>query len=180
MRSIAILVWLILVGGCSPQADHPFGRGTQAKSPLPLLDMTGGPSSLVLPDDRVVVLNFWSVFCAPCREEMPSLQRLQRMVDADRVKVIGISVDRDRFLIEEFIRQYGVTFSTHIDPDKKVSATHYGVKWIPETVIIGPGGRIEWRHTGIMAWDQPSVVSLLDELLPQGSLPAQRYSSLLF
>jgi peroxiredoxin len=133
-----------------------FGGG--GLSPPPLPDARGPrlaeapPFSLPAPDDevrrladhagQVVVLNFWATWCAPCREELPTLEALHRELGGEGLEVVGVSVDRgDRESVQRFAERHALSFSILHDPDQEL-ARSYGVVGYPTTVVIDRAGKI--------------------------------------
>ena len=95
-RTLRLIVLFAALVATSARADAPIE--TAAPQPLPLLTvetLDGQPASLADFAGKVVVLNLWATWCAPCREEMPSLDRLQAQF-ADRDLIVGDTVGRSR------------------------------------------------------------------------------------
>src|SRR5229473_3861482 len=67
---------------------------------------------------KVVVLNFWATYCAPCVEEMPSLNRLQKYIQSRNAVVLGASVDEDPDAYQKFLKDQGIIFPTCREPRK--------------------------------------------------------------
>lgn len=146
----------------------------EAREPLPdiaFLDMKGKPARLGDFRGRVVVLNLWATWCAPCREEMPSLDRLQRAFADAPVTVLALSVDRagpER--VRQFLDEVGIRhLAVYRDP--KMRATRaLRVPGLPATILVDRQGREVGRHLGIAEWDSEEVQAvirgLLDEPLP--------------
>ena len=137
---------LILQGlsSCSEQTRDAAMEGhafpLQSIESLPLL----GAAAPQL-EDKTLLINFWATWCAPCREEMPSLQRLSERLDPDRFAVIGVSVDEDANLVREFLLQYQIEFPNYLDADKKLASDRLGLLSYPQTFIVSPDGVITQR-----------------------------------
>jgi thiol-disulfide isomerase/thioredoxin len=163
-----------------PSAQGPlkaYATGTLAKlitheTPKPLTDIEfyDGDKKPVHVSDfagKVVVLNVWATWCAPCRVEMPTLARLQGMYPVDQMKVLPLSVDTEDKLpdVKSFI---GVHEPLGIYNDPHFAApSNYVVNAMPTTLIIDKQGREVARLEGEAHWDQPEVKALLDKLLTQ-------------
>lgn len=113
---------------------------------------------------KVVVMNFWATWCPPCREEMPSMERLWQKVKEKNIVVLGINVGEDADTIFEFNGQYPVSFPLPMDRDGKVIAS-YPVRGLPTTYIIDPQGRAVRRAVGSREWDDPDIIRQLESLL---------------
>ncbi len=162
------LIFLAVLGGC----DRRPPTAVRIGDPFPALQvrsLDGAPVNLDGFRGKVVVFNVWAVWCRPCREEMPSLERLSAQLDPDHFAVVGLSVDRDRYLVDEFLRRYRIRFPIYLDPDRRV-ATQLGVKVFPETLLVAADGTLQARIIGARAWDRPAVRALLARLYRDGHL----------
>src|SRR6267143_1530574 len=90
---------------------------------------------------ELLVLNFWATWCAPCIEELPSLDAFQRRFANSGVVVLGISADKDEKVYRDFLARARVSFITARDPDNKINAD-YGTFRFPETYIIDTKGKV--------------------------------------
>lgn len=109
---------------------------------------------------NVIVMNFWATWCPPCREEMPSMERLWNKVKNKNIIVLGINVGEDADTIFEFNGQYPVSFPLPMDIDGKV-IENYPVRGLPTTYIINPDGMATHRAVGSREWDDENMVKLL-------------------
>lgn len=116
---------------------------------------------------QVVVLNFWATWCAPCREELPTLEALHRELGGEGLTVLGVSVDGGgREPVQRFAERQALSFSVLHDPDQEV-ARSYGVVGYPTTVVIDRAGKIVLSEVGAWDWSHPDAVGWLRELLAQ-------------
>jgi peroxiredoxin len=114
---------------------------------------------------RIVLLNVWAIWCAPCRQEMPSMERLHRHFDEQDLTVLAVSVDlADTDTVKAFVDEQGYTFSVLHDPHGKIM-DWYRVRLIPVTFVIDRSGRVIGKAVGIRDWSEPSMIQLFDELL---------------
>lgn len=101
-------------------------------------------------EGKVVVVNFWASWCAPCYDEAPHLQNVwnEYRNDGD-VLFVGIQTqDKDRFSEgQAFIDQFGLTFPNGMDNDSKISV-RWALHGVPETFFVGKDGRIAYKHIG--------------------------------
>ena len=115
--------------------------GTVAIEPAPELvwtDLNGHEQTLEAYRDHIVVLNFWATWCAPCREEMPDLVRIQKRYGKYGVQVIGASADppSGRASVEEFVRRQKINFPILLGATtEQMQALDVGVV-LPATVVI--------------------------------------------
>ena len=102
---------------------------------------------------RTVVVNFWATWCAPCREEMPALDRVAR--SDPKLVVLAIDLDESAGKVDGFLESYRIgTAEPIIDAGKKV-ATRYAVVGLPTTFFIGPDGTV--RHLEIRGMDDAVI-----------------------
>jgi thiol-disulfide isomerase/thioredoxin len=96
---------------------------------------------------EVVILNFFTTWCGPCRAEMPELQRFAGEVKGKPIRVIGIDVEEKRETVESFLRELKITLPVALDEPGDV-VKKYGIDSYPTTVVIGPDGRIPLYQVG--------------------------------
>jgi len=111
---------------------------------------------------KPVVLNFWTTWCPPCVEEMPSLVQLQRRM-GPRITVLAVSWDASESEYHKFLRDYKIDLLTVRDPEKKTSDL-YGATGQPETFIIDASGTLRRKFIGPVAWNNPEIIEYLDKL----------------
>lgn len=114
---------------------------------------------------KVVVLNFWATWCGPCKEEMPSLDRLRRRLDPGRFSVLTVTTDRNPNSIRLFLAGLGLGLPVLFDEDQEVSRA-FLVRGLPTTVLIDREGTIVGRAVGPRIWDSPEAVALMQGLFP--------------
>jgi peroxiredoxin len=101
---------------------------------------------------RVLVLNFWTVTCGPCVEEMPTLEDLARVVEnRDDIELVTISVDRDWDTVSTVVPASS-PIPVLLDPDRSVVRGMFGTRLFPETWIVDPRGVIRLRVDGARDW----------------------------
>jgi peroxiredoxin len=154
---IAVLC-LSLVFGCNRGA-HPRQTGKQA----PDFTVTDGASSVHLASYRgkVVLLNFWASWCAPCIEELPSLLKLHH--DDPNLVVLAVSVDKDPEAYSRFIRNRHVDLITVRDPNETAASLYHTSMW-PETYLIDRNGVIQRKFVGATDWSDPEIRTYLRSL----------------
>lgn len=120
---------------------------------------------------KVLVLNFWATWCAPCVQEAPSLNEFAKMLSGSGVVVLGVSVDRNEKLYQSFIKRFGLSFQTARDPEENLSAL-YGTAKFPESYIIDRSGKVVRKYAGLpdrngqaIPWTDPELVSYVRSLL---------------
>ena len=113
---------------------------------------------------KLVLLNFWATWCAPCVREIPSLNRLyEQFADAGFV-VLAVSVDEDEEQYRKFLADADVAFPTARDPERAVSS-RYGTAKYPESYLIDGEGRVLRKYVGAEEWLGPEIVNYIRSLL---------------
>jgi len=158
----ALLAWLF-----AGDAPAPVDRGSPAPPfELPRIGETG-TLSLASLRGKVVLLNFWATWCAPCEEELPAMQRLHRELSGSAFELVAISVDADQAPVLEFRQRMGLGFTLLLDSDQRVARSYQTFRF-PETLLIGPDGVILERYVGPKDWDAPVYLDRIRRLLASG------------
>lgn len=114
---------------------------------------------------KVIVMNFWTVTCQPCIEEMPSLTSLARIVEErDDIELVTISVDEDWDTVRTAVPDSS-PLTVLLDADKAVVRDKFGTRLYPETWVIDPEGVIRLRVDGRRNWADPVVIDVLESYL---------------
>lgn len=155
---------------------NPLSKGEMAafvfkKEPEPLpelsfVDGTGAERNLKDWQGRVVLLNLWATWCAPCRKEMPALDRLQQALGSDRFEVVALSVDRGGIeKSQKFLDQIDVkALRLYVDPTTRATSQLKAVG-LPATLLIDAQGREIGRLTGPAEWDSEDAKRLIQAAL---------------
>lgn len=161
---------LLLFGAAgSPRAQDPSPRvGLEVGLTAPafaLPDLAGTLHTLAQYRGGVVLVTFWSTWCAPCRTEMPALQALYETYREQGFTVLAVNLNVDgRGPVEAFVSELGLTFPILLDPGKEVGRA-YRVFAIPASFLLDRQGRIASRRLGDPAWDQPQTRARVERLL---------------
>jgi thiol-disulfide isomerase/thioredoxin len=115
---------------------------------------------------RVVLLNVWATWCVPCRQEMPTLDRLQARLGGKDFLVMALSIDRKGIeAVRGFYQEVGVEkLAIYLDPSGKGSHG-LAIPGVPTTLLIDREGREVARKMGAAEWDGPEMVSLIDRIM---------------
>jgi len=146
-------------------------------------DMEGRPVHLQDYRGKVVLVNVWATWCPPCREEMPSMQRLyeevRREPGGEDFEILAVSVDAslqrpdplgrgvERRDLVEFGEEFGLTFPIVHDPAGDIQRI-YQTTGVPESFVVGRDGVIYKRIAGSTSWDAPQYRELIRRLLDAG------------
>lgn len=153
-----------------PEASFAFTLLEQPR-PLPAVDFIDGDGrAMTLADfhGKVVLLNVWATWCVPCREEMPTLDRLQAELGGPDFEVMALSIDRTGVdAVREFYDEIGVEhLATYVDSSGKASR-ELGTVGLPTTLLLDREGRELGRLVGPAEWDSPEVVAFIRGHLEQ-------------
>ena len=139
-----------LLGNPRPAPDAPF---TDASGKVLRLDGFRG---------KVVLLNFWATWCAPCKREMPALDRLQGMLGGHRFEVVALSLDRTGLkVVGPFFEETDLkNLAVYLDPRGKVQRA-FNITRFPTTVLVDPRGFEVGRLEGPAEWMAPEARALI-------------------
>ena len=160
-----IIVFFLLIFAISFTGSAGWAMGQIPKSPLKAIDFTltdinGKSHTLSAYKDKVFLLNFWASWCPPCREEMPSMQKMYDTWDKNKFILLAVNVDEGREKAKEFAQKNGYTFPILIDSERKVSK-NYEVSGIPTTYLIDEKGRILQRVVGSRHWSLEEIQRMI-------------------
>jgi peroxiredoxin len=131
---------------------------------------TGQTVSLAGLRGRVVLLNFWTTWCAECRPEIPMFERLHRDFAAQGLTVLGVNVREEPGAIQRYAQELGLSFPLLLDPQGKITAA-YGAIGLPTTFLIGRDGRAVALAIGPREWGSAPARTIIEALLAE---PAAR------
>lgn len=131
-----------------------------------LEDLSGKRLSLKNLKGKVVFLNFWATWCIPCREEMPTMEKLYRELRNEGLEIVAIDVMESKKDVREFVEELGLTFTVLLDRDGEVSKA-YGAWAIPATHIINRKAELVGKAMGPRQWDSEDAKTFFRELLSQ-------------
>jgi peroxiredoxin len=157
-------VAIVLLGSsCRPvsQEAEPAGSaGSQQPEPkttvarvgdrAPAFELTDLDGNWVKLDDykgQVVLLNFWAVWCGPCRTEFPVIQQVYERYKTQGFVVLAVNIQESEERIAEFANETGLTFPVLLDRRGQVSA-RYRVRGLPTSLLVDREGMILEKHIG--------------------------------
>lgn len=140
-------------------------------------DLAGNIVSLQNLRGKVVMLNFWATWCAPCVFEMPSLERLYQTHKARGLEIVAINIDPPKIEseVKAFAKLNGLSFKILLDQEISTPPL-YGVGGFPETIFVSREGKIlpfkdpqegkeSLRVLSDRPWDSPEYIQAVEELL---------------
>ncbi len=119
------------------------------KEPIPfeVTDLNGSSLSLEKYKGKVVLLDFWATWCAPCLQEMPNVKRIYKQYHQQGFEIIGISLDSNRNALEKYVRRNDIKWPQHFDGKawNNEVAKKYKVRSIPATFLLDRSGKIRYK-----------------------------------
>lgn len=148
----------------------PLGQFVPATppQPVPKVDFTDAAGRAVSLDDfagKLVLVNLWATWCAPCRREMPSLEQLQTRL-GDKLAILAISEDiGGSKAVAPFVAKLGLkALKVYLDPKNAVSQA-FKVDGLPTSLLIDRRGRVLGRVEGEADWVSPKMLAVIGPLL---------------
>ncbi len=148
-------------------------KKTRSLNPISFKDVEGSDLDLSHWSGKYVLLNIWATWCVPCREEMPTLDNLQRQLGGKNFEVVALSIDRAGVpIIQKFYTKIAIKhLAIYVDQTMK-AATDLQTYGIPTTLLISPEGRELGRLVGPATWDDPKMIAFLRDIInPKTSEP---------
>ncbi|AOE85492.1 TlpA family protein disulfide reductase [Pseudomonas sp. TCU-HL1] len=179
LRTCWLLLYILLslVGahlafGAEPAAE----TGTRAglivwPEPRPVEDVRfvdgeGKPRSLADFRGKVVLLNLWATWCVPCRQEMPTLDRLQAKLGGNDFQVVALSLDQGGLqVVRDFYREIGIQHLKIYLDEPMQAIQSIGAFGLPVTLLLDREGREIGRKAGAAEWDSPQVIEYVQEVM---------------
>lgn len=168
MRTRPILFALVLATAMLTTALSASALGTGSRAPeINLESLDGDQIRMRGLRGKVVIVDFWASWCAPCREEMPVLNRLYETYKDQGLVVIGVSQDERTRDARGFLRRTPAAFPIVIDSEHAV-AGRYSPPRMPTSYIIDRRGVVRHVHEGFRSGDERTIERQVRALLTQG------------
>ena len=160
MKRILFLVLVLTLTSC-----YSGSRPPKIGAIAPDFTVQDSAHSVTLSQFRgkVVVLNFWASWCAPCIQETPALVAMQERMRSKDVVILGVSIDEDEAAYNRFLKQYGINFVTVREPNQNTARVYGPTGW-PETYILDRNGVVRRKFIGPVEWTSPEVLEFLGKV----------------
>jgi len=134
--------------------------------PAPQFSLPGDSGDIRLSDlhGKVVYLDFWATWCAPCRKSFPWFNEIMARFKGQGLVIVAVNMDKDRKDVEKFLEKYPADFDIAYDPNGDV-ATQYDVMVMPSSYLIDRTGELYLAHAGFRDKDKASLESAIRILL---------------
>lgn len=139
----------LVAAGCKPVEavpDAPREKAGEAAPEFTLEQLGGGELSLAKLRGKPVLVDFWATWCAPCEKSIPVLVAFQKKY-ADRVQVLGVSVDWEREAVAPFVAEHAMNYPVLFGDESL--AMDYGAPGFPALFVVDAEGRIAAAHVGV-------------------------------
>ena len=152
VAGVVLLLALVLGAGVHFLGDELFPVSVGSEAP-PIhgvtLDSARREKTLADYKGKVVLLNVWATWCAPCRAEIPYLQSLYEQHRAEGLEIVGVSVDArgQESAIADFANEFRMTYPIWRDPDERVQSLYMALG-VPSSYLIDRTGILRWRRLG--------------------------------
>lgn len=164
-RLVASLLVTCVLGVALVASGRVAALDAGAKMPeIGLKDLSGKPVNAASLAGKVVVIDFWATWCAPCREELPVLQKLYKKYAAQGLVVVGVSVDKDDSNIKQFLVKMPLSFPIVHDAAHAVTGK-YAPPRMPSSFIVDRKGIVRYVHGGYRSDDAAEFEKQIQALL---------------
>ena len=174
----ALICATLTIGGASASEAPQKFIIYETPAPVPavaFIEADGRPRSITDFKGKVVLLNIWATWCVSCREEMPTLDRLQAKLGGADFEVVALSIDRaGAEAVRSFYDEFRIErLALYIDDSGKANRT-LGIFGLPTTLLIDRNGQEIGRLIGPAVWDSPEMIAFIQGRL---SLESQQEQS---
>lgn len=111
-----------------------------------------------------VFLHFWASWCGPCREEMPTIKKLETSMQGEKFQIVMVNTAEDEDTIFEFLGSIDVELNSLMDVDGLVTEV-WKPRGLPTTFLINPDGKVKYQAIGGREWGEPEYLTFLKKLL---------------
>jgi peroxiredoxin len=162
LRFLALALGAAAAFAAAAAELRPWSGGPTPE--LELQDLAGKEHRLADYRGSVVLVNFWATWCVPCREEMPSIDKLRSSLKGKPFEVLAVNLAEPLSRIEKFVAAMPLGFPLLRDRDGTVSKA-WKAKLLPASFLIGRDGRIRYVAYGELDWSSDAVRARVAELL---------------
>lgn len=151
--------------GCSGDPMPRVGVGRPAPR-YAATTLTGDSVSTSALAGKVVLLNIWATWCAPCREEIPFLESLYQRHRGEGLEIVGVSVDArgQDDQIRSFASEFRMTYPIWRDPDERVQSLYMALG-VPSSYLIDRAGILRWQRLGTLRVSDTTLTRALTQAL---------------
>ena len=163
LRGLVVLLLLVLASTAHAEQTLTAIPGGIRAPDFVLQDTEGKTHRLSDYRGKPVIINFWTTWCPPCREEIPSMNRAWHLLEEDGIALLAINMGEDEDTIFIFTADYPADFPMLMDREGEVIA-EWPVKGLPTTYVVAPDGTIAYRAIGSREWDDAALLDAVRAL----------------
>jgi thiol-disulfide isomerase/thioredoxin len=160
---VSVLLGLAGASGATQEVQLPGWTGGPTQ-PLALKDLDGQLHDLADYRGKVVVVNFWATWCAPCREELPSLERLRDAMRGRPFEALAVNVAEGESRVKRFLAEVPLRLPVLLDTEGDTQRA-WKVRGIPATFLLDAQGSIRYWYLGEADWAEPAILRTVESLL---------------
>ncbi len=112
---------------------------------------------------NVTLLNFWATWCPPCKEEIPTIQRLHEIMKGEKFEIMAVDLGESPKSVKSFLEENKITYPVYVDPKNSLASTYASIG-IPTTYILDKNGKFIAGFIGPFDYDNPEFVAIMKEL----------------
>jgi len=161
-----ILAVIVAAGVAACESGPPGPRVGKPAPEYVASTLQGDSVALSSLRGKVILLNLWATWCAPCRHETPFLQALYEQRKDEGLEILGVSMDNSdaRGQVEDFLREFGVRYQVLLDPQMR-GMDSYRVLGLPASFLIDRDGILRWMRFGPVSADDDDFMKALGATL---------------
>jgi thiol-disulfide isomerase/thioredoxin len=163
LAAVAICAWASATAVAQAEIKSWSGKVTPR---LARADLDGRKVDLRDFRGRVVVVNFWATWCYPCKEELPSLQRLRSKLAGRRFEVLTVNFGEFPQKITQYLERENISLPVLLDTQKD-AARDWKVGGLPMTFLVDAKGRVRYWVFGERDWSEGESLKLVEKLLAE-------------
>jgi len=148
-----ILVLVLLLSACHGNRDSDLTK-------IKLKELNGQHIDLMMYEGKTLFINFWATWCKPCIQEMPTIEKLQEILNDEQI-VFLLASNEDIDQIEKFRRRHSYNF--HYVLLENMEALN--IQALPTTFVFNPHGELMFSETGFRIWDSPENIDLVKKIM---------------
>ena len=116
-----------------------------------------------------LLVNFWALWCEPCKQEMKAFIALSEKLKAKGVSMVSINQDKIKSIakVRAWVKSQGITQPMLVDPDGNISRDQFSMESLPYSLLLKPDGTVYKKHIGFTAGDEVAIEKELDELVSE-------------
>ncbi|MEI8134985.1 MAG: TlpA disulfide reductase family protein [bacterium] len=116
-----------------------------------------------------VLVNFWALWCEPCKQEMKAFIALSEKLRAKGVSMVSINTDKVKSIakVRAWVKSQGITIPMLVDPDGTIASNQFSMEALPYSLLLRPDGTVAKKHIGFTAGDEVGIEKELDEIVQE-------------